>query len=551
MKLLDLLDLLDLLKLLDPLFVICLVIRSVMAAVGQVLMVQVMLWGGVWAQSFPDHGLCQSISIPLCADLAYNQTILPNLLGHTHQEEAGLEVHQFYPLVQARCSAELHLFLCALYVPVCTLLLRPLPPCRALCEQARRGCEPLMNRFGFPWPERLRCDAFPARGANNICVGPDAPEDSTPTSHLEPAAPPPHSCPPPLQVPAHLNSHFLGVAGCGTPCDLFFGEEELQLGRVWVGVWSAVCGTGALITLLTYLLDLRRFGYPERPIVFLSTCCLMVALAHGAGVLLGDSVACTGEFKEDGSKMAAQGVRSARCAVLFTMIYFFGMASAAWWVILALAWFLSASRKWGPEAIEARSQYFHLVAWAAPAIQTIAILATGQVEGDPLSGVCYVGVYDLSALRTFVLAPLTTCLLTASCFLFATVVSLFRIHAAVKRGGGGTEKLEKLIRRISAFSVLHTLTAAALLSCHLYEQARRPQWERTWLTQTCRHFAVPCPTGNAAPLTPHIGVFMVKYLVTLVGGVTSGLWAWSGKTLRSWHHVYKRIIAGKQGETTV
>ena len=53
--------------------------------------------GGVWGS---EHGFCQPISIPLCADLQYNQTILPNLLGHSNQEDAGLEVHQFYPLVK-------------------------------------------------------------------------------------------------------------------------------------------------------------------------------------------------------------------------------------------------------------------------------------------------------------------------------------------------------------------------------------------------------------------------------------------------------------------
>ncbi|KAJ0047348.1 hypothetical protein NL108_002528 [Boleophthalmus pectinirostris] len=43
--------------------------------------------------SIPEHGFCQPISIPLCTDIAYNQTIMPNLLGHTNQEDAGLEVH--------------------------------------------------------------------------------------------------------------------------------------------------------------------------------------------------------------------------------------------------------------------------------------------------------------------------------------------------------------------------------------------------------------------------------------------------------------------------
>ena len=46
------------------------------------------------------HGKCEPITIPLCANIEYNQTIMPNLLGHSKQEQAGMEVHQFFPLVK-------------------------------------------------------------------------------------------------------------------------------------------------------------------------------------------------------------------------------------------------------------------------------------------------------------------------------------------------------------------------------------------------------------------------------------------------------------------
>jgi len=46
------------------------------------------------------HGRCEPITIPLCKDIQYNMTIMPNLLNHRKQDDAGLEVHQFYPLVK-------------------------------------------------------------------------------------------------------------------------------------------------------------------------------------------------------------------------------------------------------------------------------------------------------------------------------------------------------------------------------------------------------------------------------------------------------------------
>lgn len=113
----------------------------------------------------------------------------------------------------------------------------------------------------------------------------------------------------------------------------------------------------------------------------------MVALAYVIGWAAGNSISCREPFPPplERIQMAStitQGTKHELCTVLFMILYFFGMASSIWWVILTLTWFLAAGLKWGHEAIEANSQYFHLAAWAAPAIKTVTILAMGKVEGE-------------------------------------------------------------------------------------------------------------------------------------------------------------------------
>ena len=121
--------------------------------------------------NLPHHGRCEPITIPLCKDILYNQTIMPNLLNYQKQEDAGLEVHQFFPLVKVKCSPDLQIFLCSVYAPVCTVLERAIPPCRSLCLSARSGCEGLMNKFGFQWPETLECSQYPESESGELCVG--------------------------------------------------------------------------------------------------------------------------------------------------------------------------------------------------------------------------------------------------------------------------------------------------------------------------------------------------------------------------------------------
>lgn len=113
-------------------------------------------------------GRCEALVIPLCSDLQQNMTLFPNILNHRTQEEAALEVHQFFPLVKVGCSPYLAQLLCSVYAPPCE---EPRQPCRELCNQAREGCEALMQRFGFTWPGILACNKFPTRHNGTNCIG--------------------------------------------------------------------------------------------------------------------------------------------------------------------------------------------------------------------------------------------------------------------------------------------------------------------------------------------------------------------------------------------
>jgi len=122
--------------------------------------------------------VCEPLTLPLCQGLSYNTTMFPNILNHASQEEAALEVHQFAPLVVVGCSKDLAFFLCSVYAPVCTVLNTPVPPCRSLCNSAKHGCEALMNRFSFTWPESWSCDRFPKLG-DAICIGKNTTSEAT------------------------------------------------------------------------------------------------------------------------------------------------------------------------------------------------------------------------------------------------------------------------------------------------------------------------------------------------------------------------------------
>ena len=336
------------------------------------------------------------------------------------------------------------------------------------------------------------------------------------------------------------------------PCndDIFFGSRERKFAWYLIGVSSCLCFVSSLFTVLTFLVDMQRFRYPQRPIIFISACYCIIAIAYVVGFIIGDQVSCNGPFTlvdspEHEIRIVTQGTQKEGCTILFMMVYFFSMASSIWWVMLTLTWFLSAGLKWGNEAIERNAQYFHLAAWAVPAIKTITILALGQVDGDILSGVCFTGISNIVYLRFLVLAPLCAYLLIGTCFLLAGFVSLFRIRTIMKHDGSKTDKLEKLMVRIGVFSVLYTVPAMVVIACYFYEQSYRNDWMKSWYVQKlCSdhvHGGSMCSSSNHLP-KPDIAVFMIKYIMNLIVGITSGFWIWSGKTLASWRHFFVVIL---------
>ncbi|KAF0026969.1 hypothetical protein F2P81_021706 [Scophthalmus maximus] len=73
------------------------------------------------------------------------------------------------------CSPDLLFFLCAMYAPICTIDFQhePIKPCKAVCERAKSGCEPVMKRYNHSWPDSLACNELPLYD-RGVCISPEA-----------------------------------------------------------------------------------------------------------------------------------------------------------------------------------------------------------------------------------------------------------------------------------------------------------------------------------------------------------------------------------------
>lgn len=547
---------------------------------------------------------CQKITIPLCANLGYNMTQFPNFMGQENEEDAATKINEFAPLIAVNCAPQLRFFLCSMFAPMCAEGVdHPIYSCRSMCEAARNGCTPVMQKFGFDWPDILDCSQMPFQGdpraksdPSKLCMAdpnmdhkamnmsefwknidsldpkykevlkklgqipgswtPDqstvAPTTSEGTKEIYPnqtdigAVSIPSLCKNNsrnllAKKFVRVEKYDLCVPRCGE--DVFFTPSNRQFVETWVTIWSVLCFISTAFTVLTFAIDTARFKYPERPIIFLSFCYNLYSIAFIVRAIAGtENIICD----KANHHVIAVGLNiadHAGCSVVFLMLYYFGMASALWWVMLTFAWFLAAGLKWGQEAIEAKATYFHIVAWTVPAVQTIIALIMRKVDTDELAGICYVGNSDQQNLGGYVLAPLCFYLIVGTLFLLAGFIALFRIRTVLKNKETNTNKLEKLMVRIGVFSILYTVPVTSVVACYFYEHANMERWRLNVLQ--CQ--------GDESCMEdqgPSVELFTVKYFMLLAVGITSNMWIWSTKTCQSWRKFYIKKCRGKSEKSS-
>lgn len=140
------------------------------------------------------------------------------------------------------------------------------------------------------------------------------------------------------------------------------------------------------------------------------------------------------------------------------------------------------------------------------------LLALNKVEGDNISGVCFVGLYDLDALRYFVLAPLSVGVVIGLCLILAGIVSLNHVRQVIQHDERNQEKLKKFMIRIGVFSCLYLVPLVTLLACYTYEQSHRSTWENTWINDRCQEYSIPCSYKVAGGYSLAEGVMALNKL---------------------------------------
>ncbi|VDL80178.1 unnamed protein product [Nippostrongylus brasiliensis] len=275
-----------------------------------------------------------------------------------------------------------------------------------------------------------------------------------------------------------------------------------------------------------------------------------------------DSFAC-GPYGGTPQLLVAQGGEGTTCSALAVAHYYFTIASSMWWVVLCLAWFLAANRKWGAESIAGLAPYLHAACWGFPALLSVIVLVTNSIDGDVFTGICSVGNLQPKALLYYLFLPLTGCIILGLFLLACGICSMMRIRTYIKLQHADVDKnirkLEKLI--VSGFAVMYVLPTAASAAVLCYQAIQMPSWIDTLYTLRCLHpdrikFGFTMPRTSCSQRIdsispgPELVLIFIKYLCQLIVGITCAVWICSAKTVASYQKAYARVILQRAAVAT-
>ncbi|KAM4614799.1 protein smoothened [Polymixia lowei] len=491
---------------------------------------------------------CEVLKYNTClgSPLPYRHTSLILAEDSTTQEEAFEKLTMWSGLRNApRCWSVIQPLLCAVYMPKCENGRVELPS-QSLCLATRRPCSIVDQERG--WPNFLKCEdknKFPMGCSNEVQ------KLKFNTSG---------QCEAPLVKTDIQSSWYKDVEGCGIQCDnpLFTKEEHADM-HAYIAYFGFITLLCTFFTLATFLADWKNSNrYPAVILFYINACFFVGSIGWLAQFLDGarKEIVC----KSDNTMRLGEPSSSETlsCVTIFIIVYYSLMSGVIWFVMLTYAWHMSFKALGTThQPLSGRTSYFHMVTWSIPFVLTVAILAIAEVDGDSVSGICFVGYKNYRYRAGFVLAPIGVVLVVGGYFLIRGVMTLFSIksnHPGLLSEKAAS-KINETMLRLGIFGFLAFGFVFITFGCHFYDFFNQAEWERSFREYVLCEANVTIASQTNKPIPectiknrPSLMVEKINLFSMFGTGIAMSTWVWTKATILIWKRTWCKIIGRSDDE---
>ncbi|EDV95276.1 GH17662 [Drosophila grimshawi] len=324
--------------------------------------------------------------------------------------------------------------------------------------------------------------------------------------------------------PQNFSASPLNAEDCLPQCqrDAFHTTQQKKLTESLILGMSAVCFVLTLFALVTFWAEPTRFGYPERPVLFLCLCYNLFSVCYLERIVFHQarSLALLQEPGRGVGRLGAACSLTPPCLASYISTSYLSLCAASWWLIFALCFYLSSHKKWSSEALEKRSGLFHVLAWVPPLAPPIAALLLERVRPSELTGMCTAtGFVELPALALLLLGLYFTLRASRSLHTLQQQLQPTLAH----------QRFAQIRKRFVVFSLLFFVPTASGVLAAFFERF-------VDVVSSCSTLE-DCPQPAQLSAWPAL----VRIFFQLAGGTLTGMWVWSRKTCESYR---SRLVAG-------
>ncbi|KAK0148086.1 Smoothened [Merluccius polli] len=491
---------------------------------------------------------CEALRTRTClgSPLPYTHTSLVLADDSSTQEEALEKLTMWSGLRNApRCWSVIQPLLCAVYMPKCENGRVELPS-QNLCHATRRPCSIVDQERG--WPNFLKCEdnnKFPVGCSNEVQ------KLKFNTSG---------QCEAPLVKTDIQSSWYKDVEGCGIQCDnpLFTEEEHADM-HAYIAYFGSITMLCTFFTLATFLADWKNSNrYPAVILFYINACFFVGSIGWLAQFLDGarKEIVC----KSDNTMRLGEPSSSETlsCVTIFIIVYYSLMSGVIWFVMLTYAWHTSfKALGTTQQPLSGRTSYFHMVTWSVPFVLTVAILAIAEVDGDSVSGICFVGYKNYHYRAGFVLAPIGVVLVIGGYFLIRGVMTLFSIKSSHPGllSEKAASKINETMLRLGIFGFLAFGFVFITFGCHFYDFFNQAEWERSFREYVLCEANVTIASQTNKPIPectiknrPSLMVEKINLFSMFGTGIAMSTWVWTKATILIWKRTWCRVIGRSDDE---
>ncbi|XP_028305671.1 protein smoothened [Gouania willdenowi] len=488
---------------------------------------------------------CEALKYNTClgSPLPYTHTSLVLAEDSNTQQEAFEKLNMWSGLRNApRCWSVVQPLLCAVYMPKCENGHVELPS-QSLCLATRRPCSIVDQERG--WPNFLKCDQFPVGCSNEV---------QKLKFNIS------GQCEAPLVKTDIQSSWYKDVEGCGIQCDNpLFTEEEHNDMHAYIAYFGTITLLCTFFTLATFLADWKNSNrYPAVILFYINACFFVGSIGWLAQFLDGarKEIVC----KSDNTMRLGEPSSSETlsCVTTFIIVYYSLMSGVIWFVMLTYAWHTSfKALGTTQQPLTGRTSYFHMVTWSIPFVLTVAILAIAEVDGDSVSGICFVGYKNYRYRAGFVLAPIGVVLVVGGYFLIRGVMTLFSIksnHPGLLSEKAAS-KINETMLRLGIFGFLAFGFVFITFGCHFYDFFNQAEWERSFREYVLCEANVTIASQTNKPIPectiknrPSLMVEKINLFSMFGTGIAMSTWVWTKATILIWKRTWCRIIGRSDNE---